>query len=475
MRLTDILKKLQPNGEVPEISKMTEPIPDSFRRRSESAPPPPPGHRLVINIPMGELMGEIPPELEDNNPAKILTGMLSSYILSNGMKKLLHSMRGIIQQLEENENLLTEEEFKVVQVAQRADAAAQRLTQEKQENPGNRYAHAMKRLKEKRLWVPSVHELRKKAQAMDQQGVPGIDLSMLLTFMTSKDIDNRYFSGPISDELWIQSIELAMYLLHPDVYKDTDAKFAQYLESDICVIYSFAYLLAFNQRVQEDNARYMSMEKDLQRVDEIDAQRRELEEQVAKGQEMEARLRRELSMAREDMAAKCRSYEKKITGLEHKLEDTIHEKDMEIDFFCRQNARLLGLDPEQTKIEDEKEAEELPFEDGDEADDMEEFEHHLPETGILFLGGHVNLVNKMRQRHPGWRFQSDNQFTCSPGTRTELVFMWSKHMSHSLQEKVFSVLSTSVPVIYLNATNLNMLEHEMKQKYNEYAENSGVR
>ena len=36
--------------------------------------------------------------------------------------------------------------------------------------------------------------------------------------------------------------------------------------------------------------------------------------------------------------------------------------------------------------------------------------------------------------------------------------------------EVFSVISKDIPVLYLTATNLNRLEHEMKLRYNDYIE-----
>lgn len=92
----------------------------------------------------------------------------------------------------------------------------------------------------------------------------------------------------------------------------------------------------------------------------------------------------------------------------------------------------------------------------------------LPEKRILFLGGHANMVKKLRQIFPGWDFLTDDELGSWTGGECEVIFFWSKHCSHSLQHYVDVRKSKDTPYIYVTATNIDRLISEMALKYKSY-------
>lgn len=90
----------------------------------------------------------------------------------------------------------------------------------------------------------------------------------------------------------------------------------------------------------------------------------------------------------------------------------------------------------------------------------------LPESGVLFLGGHVNLTNKLKQKYPGWTFLGDEEIALACSDRNvDVCFCWSKHLSHRAQRAVRRNIKESYSIVYVESTNLARLEAEMKSGY----------
>lgn len=89
----------------------------------------------------------------------------------------------------------------------------------------------------------------------------------------------------------------------------------------------------------------------------------------------------------------------------------------------------------------------------------------LPETEVLFLGGHWNMVKKIQQRHPGWLFITDDQVPSAPVINVRYVFYWTAHSSHKMMENIFKKLTPEAETIYVTATNMERLENEMLLKF----------
>lgn len=89
----------------------------------------------------------------------------------------------------------------------------------------------------------------------------------------------------------------------------------------------------------------------------------------------------------------------------------------------------------------------------------------LPEKGILFLGGHQNMVKKLRQLFPKWTYVPDDKLRRYPNINHKIVFYWTKHSSHSKMEHVYSKLPNDAVILYVTATNISMLINEMQHRY----------
>lgn len=95
----------------------------------------------------------------------------------------------------------------------------------------------------------------------------------------------------------------------------------------------------------------------------------------------------------------------------------------------------------------------------------------LPESGLVFCGGHPNLVAKMRQIHRGWRFISSVSEVPEP-LQADYVFCYAKHMSHKLQYKLKRWYSGTI--MYCDGTNLDMLHNSMRRVLTAYASGGGL-
>ena len=93
----------------------------------------------------------------------------------------------------------------------------------------------------------------------------------------------------------------------------------------------------------------------------------------------------------------------------------------------------------------------------------------LPQKNILFLGGHANMVKKLRQTFPGWTFLTDDELGSWTGGDCEVIFFWSKHCSHKVMQYVNARKSKQTPYIYVVSTNIERLINEMAQKYKDNA------
>ena len=89
----------------------------------------------------------------------------------------------------------------------------------------------------------------------------------------------------------------------------------------------------------------------------------------------------------------------------------------------------------------------------------------LPEKGVLFLGGHENMVKKLRQEFPKWTYISSDKLRRCSSINHKIIFYWTNHSSHSIMEYVYSKKSDDAVVLYVTATNIPMLIAEMRTRY----------
>lgn len=89
----------------------------------------------------------------------------------------------------------------------------------------------------------------------------------------------------------------------------------------------------------------------------------------------------------------------------------------------------------------------------------------LPAEGVVFVGGHINMVKKLVQTHPGWKFIDGGDKNFPPFSGCRCLFFWDKHLSHPTYHKAQAMRSSDTPVVYLKSTNPDQLEQEMRRGY----------
>ena len=89
----------------------------------------------------------------------------------------------------------------------------------------------------------------------------------------------------------------------------------------------------------------------------------------------------------------------------------------------------------------------------------------IPKKGVMFLGGHPNLIKKLQQVYPKWDFISDDQLRRKASFKQDVIFYWTGHGSHQLMEYVFTRASENAKILYVTATNLSLLLNEMNSAY----------
>lgn len=90
----------------------------------------------------------------------------------------------------------------------------------------------------------------------------------------------------------------------------------------------------------------------------------------------------------------------------------------------------------------------------------------FPDSGVFFVGGHKNLVNKLRALHPDWRFVCEDDSSSLSALKTSngkvsLVVMYAKYISHSLYNEAAKSLPASVPLIHVDATNTQAIDAQI--------------
>lgn len=103
------------------------------------------------------------------------------------------------------------------------------------------------------------------------------------------------------------------------------------------------------------------------------------------------------------------------------------------------------------------------------SDDIELLE--LPEDGVMFVGGHPNLLSKLKPLHRGWRFVS-TVGEVPESVTSDLVFYYSRHVSHKVLYKLQK--SYGGPLLYCDGTNLERLYDSMRRVMTARAMSEGT-
>lgn len=86
----------------------------------------------------------------------------------------------------------------------------------------------------------------------------------------------------------------------------------------------------------------------------------------------------------------------------------------------------------------------------------------LPESNVMFVGGHPNMVSKLRAEHGGWKFASSVSEIPEP-VQSDVVFYYCRHVSHKMLQKLQKWYTG--PILYCEGTNMDKLHDSMRRIY----------
>lgn len=157
--------------------------------------------------------------------------------------------------------------------------------------------------------------------------------------------------------------------------------------------------------------------------------------------------------------------QKELLSLDAEHRDIVETLQKKIRILEQENSLLQQALLAAEGAEEEDHIESEPA-DNEVVADWSEIE--LPKTNVLFLGGHTNLVKKLKEQYPDWTYLGDETKTKAKSDRkVDICFFWSKHLSHRAVQIIRGNIMDDYPTVYVEATNLRRLEQEMKRGYAE--------
>ncbi len=270
----------------------------------------------------------------------------------------------------------------------------------------------------------------------------------------------------ISDETWMRIAEVTMYLVDKEGFEDKDKKWVVSIMNHLRVfnivtvlfvhftIYSYsdnmyqAALQAIKTKLEQAN-KELSKSRQNKSLKRYKQRAKDNEEKL---ENLTALYQKEKQKWEKESA----SLRKQIRTAEHGQQDLVIAQAEEIDELRAQIAELTheyedeDEEPAMTAKEEKEEAV-LPV---------------LPESGIVFIGGHPVLCGKLRRLHPKWTFYSCGDYvgrTRFAGCKC--AFLWTGHMTHALYLQYKKYFPAGQPCLIVQSTNLRKLDIEMRKGY----------
>lgn len=317
---------------------------------------------------------------------------------------------------------------------------------------GRKCEHAFKRMKEKGLYADKVSVLRNliAARLPVNLGWPMdtvLDMQLGMTGFEDWDAD-------IPDFIWLGAIELSVYMLHRSSYMNEmdTTQWGLFVSQDCEYIWMLVYLTAYG------HALYLDMQDAREEIGKTDLRVEQL-----------LTLTRYLDEAQAEIRSLRVESDKRAEITNRELDELRTDNGR----LVRENTRLrakLELMEASISVAEEEAAQDFELDDTDVlVDSDEKYAFPLPETNILFVGGHVRLQNKLKQMHPKWKFVTTRMSysLLDDNLKCDFVFFYTGHMSHKLFDKVRDVLG-STPMAYMTSQNIGLLHDEMLRAYNDY-------
>jgi hypothetical protein len=337
--------------------------------------------------------------------------------------------------------------------------------------------HTLKRLDEKglrKIFIGSSAQLESKYSRISAQSVKLLTIfqSFTAAIMCDSTTANMMIHT-VSDEEWYSAIELGVLLKRPELLSDDKiTSYAPFIDELYPYIwFALAAIRSIHEvRLRDDilrqytelvelgrrtAAKNTSLEKRLDAVKTQSATKNKaLAVDVANTKKLLREAKRENTALTNALAREKREREKEKRALVAEIERlrAIAPTSSSASFAAQENSSAVVSDDERPVSQEPRAEADIPLPD-------------LPRTGVAFIGGHPKLVAKLELLFPEWRFLTVGRNDNIPDSYSaDTVFAYTSHIAHKTYRKCLSSLRDDALLIYVSATNLDLLIAEMKTK-----------
>lgn len=259
------------------------------------------------------------------------------------------------------------------------------------------------------------------------------------------------YPAPITKDEWCEAIDFTSAVLYPcskEIYEKNDPALKK---AAATAFQSMSFAMAniiHTLHILEENQAVQSFQDGVQKEVQL-LQARKMIEQL---NDKIGHLLQTNKALSEDAARATEQKHKEMMELTHEHQKELRTRDDYITYLEQKVSSLqrkaVNTDNPSANNETEK-----PWTNTE-----------LPESKVLFLGGHQNMTKKLLSMFPDWTFISDDHIAKDPPSDVKLVYFWIGHASHKLRQNIFKRLPADTQIVYLSATNIDMLVNEMKEK-----------
>lgn len=338
-----------------------------------------------------------------------------------------------------------------------------------------RLDHALKRLKEKKLYARNLSEMIRICLSKEMNDA--VEMIQLLythaeTLITVADRDTGV---EFTDRDYMAAIDMCMLLNHHDAFT-SDQKYGGFLERDVAKIYYCVlanhYITAMNSTLTRQDEQIQRIKDETERFGGLGQVLKDVQADLAKGgastQAAIEKLSRQfseretkLSVVAEDARRAADAAEAANAPLRKKLADA--EADI---------AKLEGMlaDARAKGKAAETKARKLANETDALRTKLERYTlPKLPANGVVFVGGAPNTVKKLSAIYPGWTFIDDDASDAFDVPSAGLIFCYTAHISHKRSNRLEEIARrTGTPFANLpDIVNIEKLDLAMRREYEQ--------
>ncbi len=338
-----------------------------------------------------------------------------------------------------------------------------------------RYDHALRRLRQKGYC--NERSLRDLSDSLFDS-TSAVSVSCTAWTCLVKTLDVRQLDIEISDDIWFRAMDKLLILTNRRLLSDEEASIVPYCEDHIFDLYillddSVAQYVA--QFTREDAVSALCRKEDLitrsaaqnmvQKAVEAFAATtlKDLTDAMQNLEAVEAE-KSKLSDIADSLRREKRQLEKECYAL--RKENGRLSEDLASAMFIYSKPGFVDVPTEPDEVIPDETEEQEPEQEDDFL--LEEALPELPDTGIMFVGGHPNFLKKLRELYPNWIYLTHKNAPerMSQYSKLSACFICDEHMCHPLFYNVMaSVKSTGIPYSYVKATNLDRAITEMRQDF----------